>query len=276
MILRLALPTAAILVCAGCGGDARPAAAAPAGAPVPAKLEGMPPATAPAAQPAAPAGTPVAAVDSSFARERDGWRVAFALTLPALSEPAAHRIRRAAEGWLFQGYEQKPGDVAAAGAAALDKLVIENPRPAGAGAAWYVERTVAGARVGPWLSLTRTLKEQAGPDAASTRSDALVIDAGTAQALTIDELVPADRQAALRAALAAALRAARGIPAGSPISSEVARDEDLPIPVPTLTAAGARFVWNPFEIGPAADGAYVAELPRDQVRGLLSADPWAK
>lgn len=192
--------------------------------------------------------------------------MAFTLRLPALAEPMAHRIRRAAMSWLFQDYAVLPGGVTASGMAALDKLVIEHPRASGVTTAMSVERAVVCHRFGSWLSLTRTLSEPTGNGGLLVMEDALIVVVDTGSALTIDEVVPPARQSALRSALVAAMRGAR----------KIAMDPNLPIPLPTLTANGARFVWNPSDLAEAADGAFVAELPCDAVRGLLAVDPWAK
>jgi hypothetical protein len=263
MSLRRALVLVPLILGTGCADQTRPPASLP---PPPLVLEGMPES---AARPTPAAAAPV---DERFVRERAGWRTSFRLALPALDEPAAHRIRRAAQHWLFQDFEVLPGGVAASGAAALDKLVIEQAVPAGGARA--LERAVIGVRIGPWLSLVRTLNEPGRDGGASVREDALIVEAANGSALTVDEVVPPVRQAALRSALAAALRSARKLAVGAPLSSGLASDQELPIPLPSLTASGARFVWNPSDLATAAEGAFAVELPRDAVRSLLVLDPW--
>lgn len=263
MSLRRALVLLPLLIAAGCGADPRPALPPP-----PLVLEGMPPAVAAPAKPAPPG---AAAVDDRFAREQDGWRATFRLSLPALSEPAGRRCHRAALSWLFQDFEVLPGGVAASGAAALTRLVAEHPSRDGVSAAGTLDRAVVGVRVGALLSLTRTLSERTGNGGPVVREEALIIDAFSGKALDLDAVVPPARQAALRETLVAALRRSR-----APAAGERELPIPLPIPLPTLDDDGARFVWNPSELADAGEGAFVVELPRDSVRGLFAIDPWAK
>lgn len=271
MTIRRASLAACILALAACGDQPQPRSQ-------PLVLEGMPPETSArttaGSATSAPAG-PAAPVDAKFSRERDHWRTSFTLTLPSLPEPAASRVRRAAEVLLFQGYEVKAGDFAATGEAALTKRLIEDPVPADASTTpWYVERSVTGSIVGEWLTLTRVMREYAGGEHANEREDALVIALANGHALDFDALIPAERQEALRTALAAALRTRLNIPAGKQIAN-LTSDAELPIPLPALTPAGVRFVWNPIELGTSDKDAFVVELPRDVARGLLAFDPWA-
>lgn len=276
------LPIAAcILALAACGEAARPDTAAP----VPKTLEGMPPAVAspasPAAAPALPAAepaTPSQALDVRYAQEHDRWRLALTLELPPLPGGSARRIRHACEVWLFQGFTAPgPEGFAPAAKAAHDRLIAESPVPADtATAPWYDERTVSGTQLGPWLSLARSMHSYGGGAHPNDRIDGLVVEIDSARALMLDEIVPADRQAALRATLAAALRSAKGIPAGQPLTSDIQKDEDLPIPVPLLSKDGARFIWNRFDIASYADGEFSVSLAPEQMRGVLAVDPWKK
>jgi hypothetical protein len=274
-MLRTTSACLLILALASCGdrpvtvSQAAPATAATASVPV-----GAP---APVQTPPESAAAPEAvaeAVADSYSRNADGWRVSFVLNLPALPAAKARTLRRACEAWLFQGLVSPRGDFAASAAEAHRLLVQDTPRGA-EGEPWYSERAVHARLVGAgWLSLERDWKEFAGGAHANQRSEGLLVEIAAGRALTIDEVVPADRVDALRALLARELRRVRGLPPDGPLTSAIASDAELPIPMPVLTTDGAVFTWNAYEIGPFSDGAYRATLPAAAVRGLLARDPW--
>lgn len=272
MRLLLAL---SVLLLAACGGrDA--GAGAPAGpgsevrgpAPAAAAAPGEPAASVAPAAPAPPE-PPAAAVDERFADTRGAWRVDYHLRLPAQPATAQRRLRHACTAWLFQGLAQPRASVAESGEAALATLVADGGAEGGAS----VRTVLATHQGGGWLALCRTDSSSAG-GVALNRREGLIVELPEVRALTLDEIVPPERQDELRATLALGIRRTRGLPADGPLTATIASDAELPIPVPLLTAAGALFVWNPYEIAPAADGAYEVELPVAQVRALLAVDPW--
>lgn len=270
---RLAAPACilAVIACAGCGGRPQASAAPPAPSPVAAAEA----ATAPVAAPSAPAAPPVMApaVDERFALDEAGWRVSFHLALPALPEPAARKVRRACEAWLFQGLVAPRGDFAESAREAHRLLVSDTPH-AGTDP-WYAERAVLATRLGGgWLALSRSDGSFAGGERANAKLEGLVVEVDGVRALELDEIVPAERQPDLRRLLAQELRRQRQLPASGPITSVVASDDELPIPLPIIGDAGARFVWNAYEIAPAADGAFAVELPAAQLKPLFARDPW--
>jgi hypothetical protein len=267
--MRLASCCCLLLALAACGERT----AAPQ-ADTPLRLEGMPaePAPTPAAAPAAP---PVvaAAVSDRHAAEAAGWRTAFELRLPALAEPAARRVRRAAEAWLFQGLVEPRASFAETAAEAQRILAADAPHP-GAGDPWYCERAVVATRLGGgWLALARSERSSAGAGA-SERIEGMVVAVDEVRALTLDEIVPPERQEALRAILAGELRRARGLPADGPLTELIASDAELPIPQPLIDDEGARFVWNAYEIAQREAGAFTVRLAAERLRPLLAADPW--
>ena len=219
---------------------------------------------------------PPGPVDERFTDTRDGWRVDYRLRLPALPADTAKRLRFACNAWLFQGLAQPRASLNESGAAALATLIADGGKPSG-GDAWYSERSVVATHQGGgWLALRRSERSFAGGATPTTRVEGLIVELAGVRALTVDEIVPLDRQAGLRLALAAAIRRERKLPAEGPLTSEVANDAELPIPVPLLSAEGAQFVWNPYEIGPLADGAYEVTLPSESLREAFAVDPWAK
>ena len=273
-----------VLLLAACGPEtARVESPAAGGQPPSASSQApatssQPPATSgqqPAATSQAPA-APAEPIDERFATTRDGWRVDYHLRLPALPAETTKRLRRACTAWLFQGLAEVRPTLAASGEAALATLIADGGKPTG-GDPWYSERAVvATLQGGGWLALRRSDRSFAGAANTTARVESLVIELDGVRALTLDEVVPPDRQAALRLQLAREFRRVRGLPADGPLTSAVASDAELPIPVPLLAAEGARFVWNPYEIGPLSDGAYEVSLTAEQVRAALAVDPWAK
>ncbi len=231
---------------------------------------------APSAQPPAVSQTPAEPIDERFATTRDGWRVDYHLRLPSLPPDTTRRLRRACTAWLFQGLAEARPTLAESGEAALATLIADGGKPAG-GEPWYSERAVvATLQGGGWLALRRSERSFAGGANLTARVESLILELDGVRALTLDEVVPAERQADLRLLLARELRRVRGLPAEGPLTSLVASEAELPIPVPLLSAEGARFVWNPYEIGPLSDGAYEVSLSVGQVRAALAVDPWAK
>lgn len=225
----------------------------------------MPPAPEPTAQP----------IDERFATTRDGWRVDYQLSLPALPAEQSRRLRRACTAWLFQGLADPRPTIAESGEAALATLIADGGQPGGA-EPWYSERAVTATLHGRgWLALRRAERAAAGGAQPTSRLEGLIIavDDGV-RALVLDEVIPPEQQAGLRALLAAQLRQSRGLPADGPLTSEIASDAELPIPLPLLDRDGARFVWNAYEIGPLSDGAYEATVPAAQMRAFLAVDPW--
>ncbi len=220
--------------------------------------------------------TPAEPIDERFATTRDGWRVDYHLRLPALPADTTKRLRRACTAWLFQGLAEARPTLAESGEAALGTLIADGGKPEGS-EPWYSERAVVTTlQGGGWLALRRSERSFAGGATTTARVESLILELDGVRALTLDEVVPPERQEALRLQLARELRRVRGLPADGPLSSVVASDAELPIPVPLLSAEGARFVWNPYEIGPLSDGAYEAVLATEQVRAALAVDPWAK
>lgn len=218
---------------------------------------------------------PAEAIDERFATTRDGWRVDYRLRLPALPPDTSRRLARACSAWLFQGLAEARPTLAESGEAALATLIADGGRPSG-GEPWYSERAVvATLQGGGWLALRRSERSFAGGANLTTRLEGLILELDGLRALTLDEIVPAERQPALRLLLAGELRRVRGLPADGPLTTVVASDAELPIPIPLLTAEGARFVWNPYEIGPLSDGAFEAQLDAGQMRHVLAVDPWA-
>ncbi len=230
----------------------------------------------PVAAPLPPALAPPAApIDERFATTRDGWRVDYHLVLPALPAEDAKRLRRACTAWLFQGLAEPRPSVEASGEAALATLIADGGTPTG-DEPWYSERAVVTTHQGGgWLALSRSERSYAGGAHANGRIESLIVERDGNRALTLDEVVASEHQAALRQLLATALRRSRGLPDDGPLTSEIASDAELPIPVPLIAADGARFVWNPYEIGPYSDGAYEVVIPAGQLRPLLTGDPWA-
>jgi hypothetical protein len=219
---------------------------------------------------------PAEPIDERFATTRDGWRVDYHLRLPALPADTTKGLRRACTAWLFQGLAAPRPTLAESGEAALATLIVDGGKPTG-GEPWYSERAVVSTlQGGGWLALRRSERSFAGGETATARVEGLILELDGVRALTLDEVVPPERQEALRLQLARELRRIRGLPADGPLTSVVASDGELPIPVPLLSADGARFVWNPYEIGPLSDGAYEVALGIDQVRTALAVDPWAK
>jgi hypothetical protein len=270
-MLRITSACLILLALAGCGDRPAPAIEAP---PSPAPAAAAIPAERTPAPPAAREALSEAVADS-YTMTADGWRVAFALSLPALPAAKARTLRRACEAWLFQGLISPRGDFAASAAEAHRLLIQDTPRGAAEGEPWYSERAVSARLLGAgWLSLERDWKEYAGGAHANQRSEGLLVEIAAGRALTIDEVIPADRIDALRALLARELRRVRGLPPDGPLTSAIASDAELPIPMPVLTVDGAVFTWNAYEIGPFSDGAYRAALPAEAVRGLLARDPW--
>jgi hypothetical protein len=260
-----------VLLLAACGPEAR--------VDPPAASDQRPAASSqsPAASDQRPAASqaPAEPIDERFATTRDGWRVDYHLRLPALPADTTKGLRRACTAWLFQGLAAPRPTLAESGEAALATLIADGGTPVG-GEPWYSERAVvATLQGGGWLALRRSERSFAGGGSHAARVEGLIIDLDRALALTIDEVVPPERQEALRLHLARELRRVRGLPTDGPLTSVIASDAELPIPVPLLSADGARFVWNPNEIGPLSDGAYEATLAIGQVRGALAIDPWA-
>lgn len=250
---------------AGCGD--RPAAAAPAPS-----ADG--PSAPAAAAPAPPPAPPAPPVDEHYEADASGWRVSFRLALPELPEPSARRVRRACEAWLFQGLVAPRATFAETAAEAHRLLVADTPHP-GAGDPWFAERAVVAAHLGAgWLALGRSDSSFAGGAHGNAKTEGLVVDVAEVRALTLDEVVPPERQPALRALLAREFRRARQLPADGPLTSEIAADADLPIPLPLIEAGGARFVWNPYEIAPFGEGAFEVRLAAEALRPLLARDPW--
>jgi hypothetical protein len=251
------------------------AACAPPAAPSPRASARVEPPAVSAQQPAVGHQSSTDPVDERFATTRDGWRVDYRLRLPALPAEKARRLHRACTAWLFQGLAEPRPTLNQSGEAALATLIADGGTPVG-GEPWYSERAVvATLQGGGWLALRRSERSFAGGGSHAARVEGLIIDLDRALALTIDEVVPPERQEALRLHLARELRRVRGLPTDGPLTSVIASDAELPIPVPLLSADGARFVWNPNEIGPLSDGAYEATLAIGQVRGALAIDPWA-
>lgn len=262
-----------VLLLAACGPESAPGPRATARVEAPA-ASGQPPAT--TDQPPAASQTPAEPIDERFATTRDGWRVDYHLRLPALPAETTKGLRRACTAWLFQGLAAARPTLAESGEAALATLIVDGGKPTG-GEPWYSERAVVSTlQGGGWLALRRSERSFAGGETATARVESLILELDGVRALTLDEVVPPERQEALRLQLARELRRVRGLPADGPLSSVVASDAELPIPVPLLSAEGARFVWNPYEIGPLSDGAYEAVLATEQVRAALAVDPWAK
>lgn len=225
----------------------------------------------------APAPAPaalVAPIDERFATTREGWRVDYHLRLPALQPEQVKGLRHACTAWLFQGLATPRPTLAASGEAALAALIADGGKPDGTGP-WFSERAVVAMHQGGgWLALRRSESSCAGQPHANSRIESLIIKLAGVRALTLDEVVPPERQGGLRLLLAAELRRSRGLPADGPLTSEIASDAELPIPVPLLNAQGARFLWNPCEIGPYSDGEYEVVLSAAQVRGFLAVNPW--
>lgn len=271
----LSVCAAAVLALSGCG-ERPPAAASAPAAPTAASAGGAPSAPAAAAESAPPArpGAMSAAVSDRFAAEEAGWRVAFRLELPPLPEASARRIRRACEAWLFQGLVA-PRATFAESAAEAHRLLIADTPHVGAADTWYAERAVIATRLGGgWLALSRSDSSFAGGAHANTKLEGLVVQVDEVRALTLDEVVAPERQPALRRLLAGELRTLRKLPADGPLTSEIATDDDLPIPLPVIGDAGARFVWNPYEIAPYSEGAFEVSLPAAQVGAFLARNPW--
>ena len=259
-----------VLVLAACGERAAPPATTATPPAAPAAVETTPAPVSPASRPA-----PAAPVDERFSEAREGWRADFTLRLPALPQHAAKGLHRACTAWLFQGLATPRATMAESGEAALAALIGDGARPTSAPDPWYCERAVVATHYGRgWLALRRSETSFAGGAHPNSRVEALIVDSEAVRALTLDEVVPPDRQAELRLILARELRRIRGLPADGPLTSEVASDADLPIPLPLLTDEGARFVWNPYEIGPYSDGAFEVAVPLAQMRGFLINDPW--
>ncbi len=260
-----------VLVLTACGERAAAPAPAPAVQTPPTAVVETPPAA--AGQDSRPA--PSAPVDERFSETREGWRADFTLRLPALPQHAAKGLHRACTAWLFQGLATPRATMAESGEAALAALIGDGARPTSAPDPWYCERAVVATHYGRgWLALRRSETSFAGGAHPNSRVEALIVDSEAVRALTLDEVVPPDRQAELRLILARELRRIRGLPADGPLTSEVASDADLPIPLPLLSDEGARFVWNPYEIGPYSDGAFEVAVPLAQMRAFLANDPW--
>jgi len=269
-----------ILLLAACGPEAAPGPRASARVEPPAASDQQPATSSqqPAAsqQPASSSQPAAEAIDERFATTRDGWRVDYHLRLPALPADTSKRLRRACTAWLFQGLAETRPTMAESGEAALATLIADGGKPAG-GEPWYSERAVVAMQQGGgWLALRRSERSFAGGATAAARIESLILELDGVRALTLDEVVPPERQEALRLQLARELRRIRGLPADGPLTSVVASDGELPIPVPLLSAEGARFVWNPYEIGPLSDGVYEATMTAEQVRPSLAVDPWAR
>jgi hypothetical protein len=268
-----------VLLLVACGPEAAPGPRASARVEPPAASSQQPAASgqqpATSSQAAAPA-APSDPIDERFATTRDGWRVDYHLRLPALPADTTKRLRRACTAWLFQGLADARPTLAESGEAALTTLIADGGKPAG-GEPWYSERAVVTTlQGGGWLALRRSERSFAGGATTTARVESLILELDGVRALTLDEVVPPERQDALRLQLARELRRVRGLPADGPLTSVVASDAELPIPVPLLSVEGARFVWNPYEIGPLSDGAYEVALTVGQVRTALAVDPWAK
>lgn len=276
--LVLPLGILGVLALAGCGerapeGQATVTKPALTAASAPRAASGS---TTPAPVKAASTGPVVLAqpVDDRFAAEEAGWRVSFHLSLPALPEASARRVRRACEAWLFQGLIAPRASFAESAQEAHKLLIADNPH-VGAADAWYAERAVLATHLGGgWLALSRSDGSFAGGAHPNSKLEGLIVQVDEVRALTLDEVVPAAQQPILRRQLALALRQARKLPAEGPLTSEVATDDDLPIPLPVIQADGARFVWNPYEIAPYSDGAFEVVLSAAQLRPLLAANPW--
>jgi len=214
-------------------------------------------------------------IDEHFAATRDGWRADFTLRLPALPQAASKGMRRACTAWLFQGLAAPRGTMAETGEAALTALVADGARPTTSTEPWYCERSVVATHFGRgWLALRRSDVSFAGGAHPNSRVESMIVELDGVRALDLDEVVPPERQGELRQLLARELRRIRGLSSDGPLTSEVATDADLPIPLPLLTDEGARFVWNPYEIGPYSDGALEIALPAVQMRPFLANDPW--
>jgi hypothetical protein len=213
-------------------------------------------------------------VDEHITADDAGWRVDFRLKLPALPATPSRRARRACEAWLFQGLVVPRGAFEESVKAAHQLLITDTPH-VGAADTWYAERAVVATRLGGgWLALSRSDNSFAGGAHPNSRIEGLVVQVDEVRALTLDEVVPLDRQEALRRVLAGELRRIRGLPADGPLTSAIGSDAELPIPMPLIVDDGARFVWNAYEIAPYSDGAFEVRLPVSQMRAFLACDPW--
>lgn len=208
-----------------------------------------------------------------------GFRVVVDLALPALPADQATRLEALVAStlpgfmpgqtfttWVTTQHDQVLADHAALKAAFPAAASLDG---------WFDDTVIRTTWCGGGLiCLHREQTSFTGGAHGNVCHAALLVDALTIHALTLDDLIRREDQAAFALLVSDTWRAANGLSPQARLRDHQLSVDELPAKLPLITATGIEVVYQPYEVGPYSTGTVRVALTRTQARPFLRRDPW--